>query len=154
LLGTVDAYRAGMITTKSLASILRAVGAALVLSAAGCASSAAIRTGGVAYAPLPSDAPVAVYFDERAIGRPFEIVGEVEVDNPGKYQILTVNDAVPELSARARSLGANAIIIDSSAPVKSGIISTGVYARARAVRVLDAAPAVPVARTDVAPQGR
>ncbi|HEY1691644.1 MAG TPA: hypothetical protein VGG39_05765 [Polyangiaceae bacterium] len=137
-------------TTRSFASILRALGAALVLTTAGCASSTAIRTGGVAYAPLPSDAPVAVYFDERSIGRPFEIVGEVEVDNPGKYQVLTVQDAVPALSARARSLGADAIIIDASTPVKSGIISTGIYARARAVRLLDA----PVARAEGAPQDR
>ena len=140
-----------MSTTLSFASILRAAGVTLALSAAGCVSSAAIRSGGVAYAPLPTDAPVAVYFDERAVGRPFEIVGEVEVDNPGKYQILTVRDAVPDLCARARSLGANAIIIDSAQPVKSGIISTGVYARARAVRIPDAAP---VARADVGEQGR
>ena len=145
-----------MVTAKSFASILRAAGAVLVLSAGGCASSAAIRTGSVAYAPLPSDAPVAVYFDERAIGRPFEIVGEVEVDNPGKYQVLTVNDAVPALSARARSLGANAIIIDSSVPVKSGIISTGASIRSGAGRPRrpDGGSSAPAAQEDVAPQDR
>ena len=138
----------------SFASVLRAAGVALALSAAGCVSSAAIRSGGVAYAPLSPDAPVAVYFDERAVGRPFEIVGEVVVDNPGKYQILTVNDALPELSAQARTLGANAIIVDSSRPVKSGIISTGVYARARAIRVREAPPVDPVARGQFEVQDR
>ncbi|HEX3343004.1 MAG TPA: hypothetical protein VHS09_00475 [Polyangiaceae bacterium] len=135
-----------MSTSLSFASIFRVAGIALALSAAGCVSSAAIPSGGVAYVPLPPSEPVAVYFDERAVGRPFEIVGEVEVDNPGKYHILTVKDAVPELCARARTLGANAILIDSAQPVKSGIISTGIYARARAIRLADAAPLPPVAR--------
>lgn len=130
---------------------LFASAAAVAVSASACASSSAVPTGGVLYAPLPAAAPVAVFFDERAVGRPFQVVGEVEVVNPGKYQVLTVQDALPELSARARSIGADGIIVDSSVPVKSGIISTGVSARARAIRILDAAPAgaviVPVATT-------
>jgi hypothetical protein len=136
---------------SSLARVLGAAGLLLALCAAACVSSAAYRTGSTVYPPLPPNAPVAVYFDERDVGRPFQVVGEVDVDNPGKYQILTVQDAIPDLTSQAASIGANGIIVDSSGPVKSGIISTGVYARARAIRVLDAAPPgaviVPVAPT-------
>jgi len=119
------------------ATVVRAL---LALSVAACSSASAVRTGNVAYPPAAANAPVAVFFNERDVARPFQVVGEVDLDDPGKYQILTVKDAVPALSAQARTLGANGIIIDATTPVKSGVISTGIYARARAIRVLDAPP--------------
>lgn len=130
-----------MRTPSFVVPLLRTLCISVALCSAACASSSATRVGEIAYPPLSPDAHVAVFFDEREVGRPFQVVGEVEVDNPGKYQVLTVHDAVPELSSRARTLGANGIIVDQSGPVKSGIVSTGVYARARAIRMVDAAPA-------------
>ena len=53
----------------------------------------------------------------------------------GVEQVLTLQDALPALEDKARAVGANAIIIDSYQPVKSGIISTGYSVQARAVRV-------------------
>jgi hypothetical protein len=40
---------------------------------------------------------------------------------------------------KARAVGGNAIIIDKSHPIKSGIISTGIYVEARAIRLKAAA---------------
>jgi hypothetical protein len=50
-------------------------------------------------------------------------------------KILTLDDATESLKEKAREVGANAIIIDKSQPVKSGIISTGNYLAARAIRL-------------------
>jgi hypothetical protein len=41
------------------------------------------------------------------------------------------------LKTKAREIGASGIIIDKSQPIKSGIISTGIYAEARAIRLKD-----------------
>ncbi|HEY2457926.1 MAG TPA: hypothetical protein VGI13_11550 [Candidatus Acidoferrum sp.] len=43
-------------------------------------------------------------------------------------------NAIEPLKTKAREIGANGIIIDKSQPIKSGIISTGIYAEARAIR--------------------
>jgi uncharacterized protein YbjQ (UPF0145 family) len=62
-------------------------------------------------------------------------LGIVNYNNPGKYQILTLEDALPELKKQARSVGANGLIIDQSAPVKSGLISTGITVKGRAIQI-------------------
>ncbi len=79
--------------------------------------------------------PIAIYHSERDVPGHFDVVGIVTHNDPGKYQILTLQDAIPKLKEKARSLGANALIIDESRPVKSGIISTGIWVSARAIRV-------------------
>jgi len=66
----------------------------------------------------------------------FEVVADVSTMDLGKRQILTLQDALPTLEDKARATGANAIIIDSYQPVKSGIISTGYSVQARAVRLI------------------
>ena len=65
----------------------------------------------------------------------FEVVAGVSAMDLGKWQILTLQDALPTLEDKARATGANAIIIDSYQPVKSGIISTGYSVQARAIRI-------------------
>lgn len=110
--------------------------AALAASAlTACASTSAIRTGDRAYATLSDSVPVAVFADERDVPARFEVVGLLRYVNPGKFQILNTSTALPELERQARALGANAIILDSSEVVKSGLISTGVVVTARAVRL-------------------
>jgi len=100
-----------------------------------CASSSAQRVGSASYAPLPAGAEVQVFTDANQLKQPYEVVGLVSYDDPGKYHVLTVGDAIEPLKAKARELGANAIIMGQSHPVKSGIWSTGIYAEAQAIRI-------------------
>jgi hypothetical protein len=65
--------------------------------------------------------------------RAFEVVGLLSFRNPGKYQVLV--RTIPDLKEKARGAGANAIIIDRSEPVKSGLTSTGISVTGRAIRV-------------------
>jgi hypothetical protein len=102
---------------------------------AGCANSSVQRIGTAAYAPLAPGAEVAVFTAESQIKQPFDVVGIISYDNPGKYQILSLGSAIEPLKEKARSVGGNAIIIDKSNPIKSGIISTRIYVEARAIRL-------------------
>lgn len=69
------------------------------------------------------------------VKEPYEVVGIISYDNPGKYQVLSLGDAMEPLKTKVREIGANGIIIDKSQPIKSGFISTGIYAEARAIRL-------------------
>jgi hypothetical protein len=93
------------------------------------------KIGTSSYAPLAPDAEVAVFTDESQIKQPFDVVGIISYDKPGKYRILSLGNAIEPLKEKARSVGANGIIIDKSNPIKSGIISTGIYVEARAIRL-------------------
>lgn len=93
------------------------------------------KIGTVSYTPLPPSSDVLVFTSESQIKRPYEVIGVISFDNAGKYHVLTLGDAIEPLKERAREVGANGIIIDKSQPVKSGIISTGIYAEARAIRL-------------------
>jgi len=53
---------------------------------------------------------------------------------------MSLGDAVEPLKEKAREVGANAIIIDKSQPVKSGITSTGIYAEVPAIRLKNRDP--------------
>jgi tetrahydromethanopterin S-methyltransferase subunit F len=61
------------------------------------------------------------------VGKPFKVIGIITHNDPGKYQILTLDNAVPALKEKARSIGANGL--------KSGIISTGISVKARAILI-------------------
>jgi hypothetical protein len=113
-------------------NILLALGLILITS---CVSSSVTKIGTGAYAPLASGTEVAVFTSESQINQPFEVVGIISYDNPGKYQILNLGSAIEPLKQKARAVGGNAIIIDKSHPIKSGIISTGIYVEARAIRL-------------------
>ncbi|GAG16876.1 unnamed protein product, partial [marine sediment metagenome] len=102
---------------------------------AGCASTSVTPVGNHLYSPLPSSYAVLVFSREGDVIQPFEVVAIISYTNPGKYQVLTLDDAVPKLKEKARSVGANAIIIDESRPIKSGLISTGIAVTARAIVV-------------------
>ena len=100
-----------------------------------CASSSVERIGTTSYSPAPPNAPVFVFTDASQIKVPYEVVGIISYDNPGKYQVLSLDDAIEPLKTKAREIGANGIIIKKSQPVKSGFISTGIYAEAQAIRL-------------------
>jgi len=100
-----------------------------------CASSSVQRIGTRKYPALAPGTEVAVYTAEGQIKQPFEVIGIISYDNPGKYRIMDLGDAMDRLKEEARSVGGNGIVIDKSHPIKSGIISTGIYVEARAIRV-------------------
>ena len=119
----------------------------LVSITAACTSSSVIPTGDHSYPALAGNAPVNVYASEKNVPAGFEVVGIIDYMNPGKYQVLSLQDATPELQAKARTVGANGVVVDGMDPVKSGILSTGIHVRARAIRV----PAAVVVATAAAP---
>ena len=121
-----------MISGQARAGVLAAV---LAAGLAGCASSSGQRIGETDYAPMPNTTNVIVFTNDNQVKQPFTVIGLVSYDDPGKYQILDISDAIEPLKQKARELGANAIILDKSEPTKSGLISTGIYAEARAIRL-------------------
>lgn len=100
-----------------------------------CASSSSQRIGPSSYPAQPDTADVLVFTSESQVKDKFETIGMISHNNPGKYRVLTLESAIEPLKKQARQLGANAIIIDKSYPVKSGIISTGIYVEARAILI-------------------
>jgi hypothetical protein len=113
----------------------KAILSALALILVGCASSSVQRIGTAAFAPLPETAKVVVFTQASQITGPYEEIGIISYTNPGKYRVMTLGDAIEDLKEKAREVGANAIIIDKSQPIKSGIISTGISVEARAIRL-------------------
>jgi hypothetical protein len=118
---------------RSLLALVLQLSLGALVSA--CTSSGVIPTGDHTYAALAEGAPVHIYASDKNAPAGFEVVGIIDYQNPGKYQVLSLQDAIPDLQEKARSVGANGVIVDGSEPVKSGIISTGVHVRARAIRV-------------------
>jgi hypothetical protein len=100
-----------------------------------CASSSSQRIGQSSYPSQPDTAEVLVFTSDTQIKEKYETIGIISHNNPGKYQILTIEAAIDPLKQQARRLGANAIIIDKSYPVKSGIVSTGIDAEAGAILI-------------------
>jgi hypothetical protein len=107
----------------------------VLLSAAGCASTGATPVGDSHLPPLPTTHEVLIFSGDMDVGKPFKVIGIITHNDPGKYQILTLDNAVPALKEKARSIGANGLIIDESRAVKSGIISTGISVKARAILI-------------------
>jgi hypothetical protein len=110
----------------------------LLLSA--CASNSVQKIGTSSYAPLPESSEVIVFTSETQIKQPYEVVGIISYDNPGKFRVMSLGDAIEPLKEKAREVGANGIIIDKSQPIRSGIISTGIFAEARAIRLKNRKP--------------
>jgi hypothetical protein len=79
-----------------------------------CASSSVQRVGTASYAPVSPDANVVVFTDVSHVKEPYEVVEIISCDNPGKYQVLTLGDAIEPLKPKAREIGVNGIIIDKS----------------------------------------
>ena len=110
-----------------------AVIAVALLSA--CVSAGVIPIGSNTLSPLPPSSPVYVYSSEKEVTTPFKVIGIISYSNPGKYQILSLADVIPDLKDQARKAGANGIIIDETHVIKSGIISTGIGVTGRAILV-------------------
>ena len=105
--------------------------AAALLSA--CVSSGITPIGSNTFTPLPLDSPVYVYLSEKEVPTPFKTIGIISYSNPGKYQVLSLVNVIPELKVQAREAGANGIIIDETHVIRSGVISTGIGVTGRAI---------------------
>jgi len=95
----------------------------------------ATRVGTHRYEPLPANAPVAVFSSPGEAPRSFEVVAVLSHADPCGFKRCTLKDAVEPLSAKAREVGANAIIIDGTQTVKTSLVSTGIAVDARAIRI-------------------
>lgn len=98
--------------------------------------TAANRVGNKEYAPLPESTNVVVYSSAGETKRSYEVVATLAHSNPCTFHHCTVENAIEPLSAKAREVGANGIIIDSSQTVRTSLTSTGVVVHARAIRLL------------------
>jgi flavin-dependent dehydrogenase len=98
-----------------------------------CVSAGVTPIGSNTFTPLPSGSEVLVFSAENQVTGAYKVVGLISYSNPGKYQILSLADVMPDLKEQARKAGANGIIIDESHVIKSGIISTGIGVTARAI---------------------
>jgi hypothetical protein len=111
---------------------------ALALAPVACAATTAERVGDIVYPPLAADAPVAVFQDERSVGAPFTVIGELDVDQAAKQQLGSIEALLPRLTTMARELGANGIIVDAKDVVVAGVVSRGYAGHARAIRIFSA----------------
>lgn len=99
-----------------------------------CINTSATRTGTQRHSALASDTAVTVFASEADVQGKFTTLAIMNHHDAGKYQNLTLEDAIPALKAKARSVGANGLIIDHQAQVISGLVSRGIEVRARAIR--------------------
>jgi hypothetical protein len=99
--------------------------------------TSATPVGAKRYDPLPESASVSV-FDSPAKGpQHFEVIATITHADPCKMHTCTLKDAVEPLSAKAREVGANGVIIDNSQVVKTSVFSNGIAVDARAIRFVD-----------------
>ncbi len=105
-----------------------------------CAPTSVTPTGTRRYESLPWTEDVAVFTNTDEVQEPFQTIGLISHNDPEKYQSLTIGDATPARKGKARSIGANGVIIDQSTPVTSGIISTGISVTARAIYIQRPSP--------------
>ena len=117
-------------------SARRALIVSLCMLMASCTTSVTLQ-GSSRYPPLAPTESVAVFLSADEIKTSFETLGVIDRSNWGKYQILTLDDAIPALKEKARAIGANAIIVDQISTIYSGFVSRGVSVRARAIRLLE-----------------
>lgn len=106
-----------------------------VFAVTGCASTTTvIPTSNSRLQALPATQDIPVFLQESEVKVPFTVVGLIQHSNPGKYQRLTLDDAIPVLQGEARSLGGNGVVVDRHERIISGTISRGIEVSARAIR--------------------
>ena len=108
----------------------------LIVSVAlfGCVSTQVIPISSARIQPQPALQEVYLFLLESDVKVPFTVVGTIHHFDLGKYQRLDLNSVIPVVKDKARSLGANGVIIDKQEPVFSGIFSRGIDVIARAIK--------------------
>jgi len=89
------------------------------------------------YDRLPESASVSVFDSSAKRPQQFEVIATMIHADPCKMRTCTLKDAIEPLSAKAREIGANGIIIDNSQAVKTSVFSIGIAVDARAIRFVE-----------------
>ena len=106
---------------------------ALLLSAA-CTAT----TGVTMLSPMPEAVPAESIrvFLPSALPDSFVVIAVLDYANPAKYQVLTLEDVLPDVKREALKVHANGLIVDRVKQVPSWPVgSIGITVRARAIRV-------------------
>jgi len=114
-------------------SILLAV---VLVGVSSCWSTSVTKIGTATYAPLAEGADVTIFTAESDVKQPFVVVGTISYQGPGKNDKLDFGAATEPLREQARTLGGNGIIIDKFGPIASGITSSRIIVRARAIHLI------------------
>lgn len=114
-------------------SILLAI---VMVGVSSCWSTSVTKVGTGNYAPLGIGASVTIFTAESDVKQPFVVVGVISYDGPGDNNKLDFGAATEPLKEKAKALGGNGIIIDKFGPLKSGITSTRITVRARAIHLI------------------
>jgi hypothetical protein len=114
-------------------SILLAV---VLVGITSCWSTSVTKIGSGTYAPLGEGKEVTIFTAESDVKQPFAVVGLISYEGPGKNDKFDFGAATEPLRVKARALGANAIIVDKFYPIKSGLTSTRIAVRARAIHLI------------------
>jgi len=106
----------------------------------GCADPTVHPVGMARYDELPPETEVRVFKSEKEIDEPYTVVGLLRETAVRTRTTMTLQDALPGLEEKARSVGANGIIIDSTDMATAGVSGLGVTVSARAVRLVESVP--------------
>jgi len=101
-----------------------------------CWSASVTKIGTATYAPSAEGADVTIFTAESDVNKPFVVVGVISYDGPGKDDKFDFGAPTEPLKEKARALGGNGIIIDKFYPIKSGITSTRISVKARAIHLI------------------
>ena len=77
---------------------------------------------------------IKYYFNESDIKSKYIVLGEITHSDPGKYQNIQINDVMPVLIEKAKTVGANGILIGEQKTIISGIFSRGLSVTARLIK--------------------
>jgi hypothetical protein len=110
--------------------------AAVLVGVSACWSTSVTKIGAGTYAPLAEGTAVAIFTAESDVKQPFVVVGTISYEGPGNNNKFDFGAATEPLKEKARALGGNGIIIDRFRPLSSGITSTRIAVRARAIHLI------------------
>jgi hypothetical protein len=110
--------------------------AVVLVGVSSCWSASVTKIGTATYAPLGEGKDVTIFTSESDVKQPFVVVGLISYDGPGNNDKLDFGAATEPLKVKARALGGNGIIIDKFRPIKSGIASTRISVKARAIHLI------------------
>jgi hypothetical protein len=108
----------------------------VLVGVSACWSTSVTKIGTGTYAPLAEGKDVTIFTSESEVKHPFAVVGIISYEGPGKNDKLDFGAATEPLREKARALGGNGIIIDNFGPLKSGLTSTRISVRARAIHLI------------------
>lgn len=111
----------------------------MVVLLAGCAETSVIPiSSAVSIEPTravgtePKD--VEIFYDVDEIKRPYVVFAHINHLDPGKFNRINLGDVLPILRKKGRELHADGVIIDNTKEWRTGLLSTGIILRTRAIR--------------------